>query len=276
MERLHILGTGNANATKCYNTCFAIEVPPKNVAGARSPEYFLVDAGGGNGILIQLEKAGIPLHKIHHIFLSHEHTDHLLGMVWMIRMIASCIRQGAYEGNLHLYCHSDLAEPFLTIVRLTVQGKFVKLIGDRILLHPLEDGEEKDILGYRVKFFDIRSVKAKQYGFTMKLRTGKTFTFAGDEPYREHERAYAFGADWLLHEAFCLYREKDTFRPYEKCHTTVQDACQMAEKLQVKNLLLYHTEDTNLAHRKELYQAEGLPWFSGNLYVPEDLEVFDL
>lgn len=272
MEKLIILGTGNANATKCYNTCFAI----RTEALDGKEEYFLVDAGGGNGILVQLEKAQIPLEKIHHIFLSHEHTDHILGMVWMIRMIAARIRQGSYEGNLHVYCHSDLVEPLLTIVRLTVQGKFVKLIGDRILIHPLEDGDEQQILAYRVKFFDIRSTKAKQYGFTMRLENGKKFTFVGDEPYREHEEAYAKGADWLLHESFCLYSEKERFRPYEKHHTTVQDACQMAEKLHVKNLILYHTEDKDLAHRKERYTAEGTPWFTGSLYVPEDLEVFEL
>ena len=268
MEKLIILGTGNANATKCYNTCFAIET--------EEGSYFLVDAGGGNGILAQLEKAGIPLEAIHHIFLSHEHTDHILGMVWMVRMIAAKIKQGAYEGDLHLYCHSDLVEPFLTIVRLTVQGKFVKLIGERIFVHPLEDGDEKEFLGYKVQFFDIASTKAKQYGFSMELKNGKKFTFVGDEPYREHEEEYARNADWLLHEAFCLYSQREKFKPYEKHHTTVQDACQMAEALQVKNLILYHTEDKNLAKRKELYVAEGKPWFSGNLYVPDDLEVFEL
>ena len=252
------------------------EVQGEKQMEEKKPEYFLVDAGGGNGILAQLEKAEIPLESIHHIFLSHEHTDHILGMVWMVRMIAAKIKQGAYEGNLHLYCHSDLAEPFLTIVRLTVQGKFVKLIGNRIFVHPLEDEQEQEFLGYRVRFFDIRSTKAKQYGFTMQLRNGKRFTFVGDEPYREHEEVYAKGADWLLHEAFCLYSQRERFSPYEKHHTTVQDACQTAETLGVKNLILYHTEDKNLARRKELYTEEGKPWFTGNLYVPEDLEVFVL
>lgn len=267
MERLIILGTGNANVTKCYNTCSAIQ----NEQG-----YFLVDAGGGNGILAQLEKAGIPLDEIHQIFLSHEHTDHLLGMVWMIRMIAARMKQGKYEGNLDLYCHRDLAETLMTIVRLTVQGKFVKLIGERIFLHSLEDGDVREILGYRVKFFDIQSVKAKQYGFTMTLRNGQRFTFAGDEPYRECEYEYVKNADWLLHEAFCLYGQADEFKPYDKCHTTVKDACEMAQELGVKNLILYHTEDKNIARRKELYLAEGRTHFSGNLYVPEDLEVFEL
>ena len=48
MERLIMLGTGNALVTRCYNTCFAIQ---------DDDEYFLVDAGGGNGIMRQLQDA---------------------------------------------------------------------------------------------------------------------------------------------------------------------------------------------------------------------------
>lgn len=80
MERLIVLGTGNAQAIHCYNTCYAMQ---------KGEEYFLVDAGGGNGILSQLDKAGIPLESIHNIFVTHAHNDHILGMVWMIRMIAT-------------------------------------------------------------------------------------------------------------------------------------------------------------------------------------------
>lgn len=69
-----MLGTGNAAVTQCYNTCFALRHPNKTL---------LVDAGGGNGILIQLEKAGIPLTDIHAMFITHAHTDHILGAVWV-------------------------------------------------------------------------------------------------------------------------------------------------------------------------------------------------
>lgn len=267
MEKLIILGTGNANVTKCYNTCFALY---------NGEEYFLVDAGGGNGILAQLEKAEIPLNKIHEIFLSHEHTDHLLGMIWMIRMIAAKMKQGKYEGNCNIYCHSDLTETVKTICRLTIQGKFYQLIGERIFLHPLEDGDKKQILNYPVEFFDIRSDKAKQYGFVTRLENGKKFTFLGDEPCREWEYDFARNTDWMLHEAFCLHSQADIFHPYEKYHTTVKDACELAKKLGAENLVLYHTEDKNIEKRKELYTAEGSRYYDGRLFVPEDLEVIEL
>ena len=41
----------------------------------------------------------IPVTEIHDIFLTHEHTDHLLGMIWMIRVIGQAIQKGKYEGN---------------------------------------------------------------------------------------------------------------------------------------------------------------------------------
>ena len=106
--------------------------------------------------------------------ISHKHIDHIMGIIWMIRMICQHMRQGAYDGEAVIYGHADI------------------------------------------------------------------------------------------------------FHPYEKHHSTVKDACELAEQLHVKNLLLYHTEDRNLAKRKELYTEEGKRYYYGNLYVPDDLEKISL
>ena len=140
----------------------------------------------------------------------------------------------------------------------------------------VKDGEEKSILGHKTTFFDIRSTKAKQYGFCMEYADGKKLTCCGDEPYNECEEKYAVNSTWLLHEAFCLYSQADKFKPYEKHHSTVKEACQLAEELGVPNLLLYHTEETHLAERKKLYTEEGQQYYHGNLYVPDDLETFEI
>ncbi len=79
-----------------------------------------------------------------------------------------------------------------------------------------------------------------------------------------------------MHEAFCLHSQADIFKHYEKHHSAVKDAAETAEMLQVKNLLLYHTEDRNLKGRRELYTAEAKEYFGGNVYVPNDLESFEL
>lgn len=265
--KLTILGTGNAAVTEVYNTCFAF---------SDGDRHFLVDAGGGNQILKRLKDAGIPLQDIHDIFLTHEHIDHLLGLIWLVRMIGQNMNKGKYEGDLRIYCHSDLIPVIRTITDLTIQKKVTKHIGERILLIPVGHGETKEILGCPVTFFDIFSTKAKQYGFTMRLPGGVKFTCAGDEPYNEQDRPFVEGSDWLMHEAFCLYAEADAFGPYEKHHSTVKEACQTAEELGIPNLILYHTEDKNIACRKELYTGEGQAFYHGNLYVPDDMETFEI
>ena len=267
MEELYVFGTGNAQATRCYNTCFAIK---------DGDEFFMVDAGGGNGILGILEKMNVDMAHIHHIFVTHEHTDHILGIVWMVRMIATAMKKGKYEGELRIYCHPGLADTISTLCRLTLQGKFYKMIGEQIFLIPVEDGETVSILDYDVTFFDILSTKAKQFGFCMEYAEGKKLTCCGDEPYNECEQKYAKNSTWLLHEAFCLFSQADKFKPYEKHHSTVKDACELAQKLEAENLILYHTEDKNITRRKELYTAEGTEYYHGNLYIPEDLETIEL
>lgn len=270
--RLTILGTGNATVTELYNTCFTIS---EEIDGKR--EHFLVDAGGGNRILKILKDLSISPGSIHHMFVTHEHVDHILGVIWMIRIIGQkWIKAGKYEGDFHVYCHAELAEKIKTIAKLTIQKKVTDLIDDRIVFHEVEDGDSAEILGCQVTFFDIHSTKAKQFGFSMMLNNGKKLTCLGDEPYNEIDAPYVQGSDWLLSEAFCLYSEADKFKPYEKHHSTVKEACQLAEEMNVPNLVLYHTEETHLPHRKELYTAEGVQFYHGNLYVPDDLETFEL
>lgn len=267
MEKLIALGTGHAVVTQCYNTCFAL---------ANDDQYILVDAGGGNGILTQLEKAHIPFHQIHHAFVSHRHTDHLLGMVWIIRIIGSLMRANKYEGNLEIFCHGELGETIQSLADITLDSKIIDLIGKRILVLPVANGQQVNILGYPFTFFDLHSAKTKQFGFTVAFEADKKLTFLGDEPYNPLCQKYVENSNWLLCEAFCLYEERDIFNPYEKHHSTVKDSCELAAQLNIKNLILWHTEDKNIVNRKELYVAEGKKYFSGNLLVPDDLEVIDL
>lgn len=266
METLIVLGTGNALATRCYNTCFALR---------SGGEYILVDAGGGNGILVQLEKAGVDCAAIRHLIVTHEHCDHLLGVVWMVRKIGTMMLAGKYEGTLHLWCHAGFVPTIRTLCGLTLQKKFSSLLGGRIALHAVSDGETAQLLDARVTFFDIHSTKAPQYGFCAEW-DGRKLTCLGDEPYNPLCEQYVRGSDWLLCEAFCLYGERERFKPYEKHHSTVREACELAQSLGVPHVVLWHTEDKNYDRRKQLYTAEGAAYYTGDLHVPYDLEQISL
>lgn len=257
-----MLGTGNALATRCYNTCFTLHDP--------SGEILLVDAGGGNGILTQLDRAEIDLRSIRHLFLTHTHTDHLLGAVWVVRMAL----QFGYP--LHVWSHSKALDLLTDICRRMLPPKEAEGIGSLVVLHELTDGEHFAIGDFSLQCFDIHSSKEKQYGFVATLPDGKRLCYLGDEPYNPLCRPYAENADILMSEAFCLYEDRERFQPYEKHHSTALDAARTAETLHASTLILYHTEDRTLATRRTRYTAEAQYVFSGSVLVPDDLERIDI
>lgn len=278
MNKITMLGTGNATVTQIYNTCFVL---------ATDTTRLLVDAGGGNGILSQLKKVDFPISEVHHLFVTHAHTDHVLGVIWVIRMVAQC---KGYEGQLHVYGHDKVMRVIRTIIDMILAKKQLQKVEERVVFHLLEDGDAFEVGDMKLTCFDIHSTKEKQFGFRAELPVegmgsdasreveSKPLVLAclGDEPYNPLNRSYIEGADWMMCEAFCLYADRDTFKPYEKCHSTALDAGRLAAELGVKNLILYHTEEKTLSTRKESYTKEAAENFKGKIFVPDDLEEISL
>ena len=266
-SRVTMLGTGNAMCVNCYNTCFYLKTPRGGI---------LVDGGGGNGILQQLIKAKIPFESIRHMFVTHSHTDHIMGAIWMMRKISPLIFKGKHKGPFTIYCNDEVKEALYTMGKLMIPEKIFNSIGQTIFLQEVHDSEQVEIDDMQVTFFDIGSVRFKQYGFSAQLPDGQRLVCLGDEPYSVQSEPYARGCDWLMCEAFCLYKDRFAFNPYEKNHSTALDAGMLAQDLGVKNLVLYHTEDTHLDTRAATYGAEAAQYFKGNILIPNDLQSFDL
>lgn len=190
----------------------------------------------------------------------------------MLRMIGHKIQKGVYEGNLHIYCHKDLSEGLISMCKFMLPPRLLPLFGDRMIFHCLTDGMEFNILGRPTVFFDTHSKKVTQYGLKATLLNGKQFTYLGDEPFRPECRPYVENVDYLMHEAMCLESQTDRYNPHRIQHSTVKDAALCAEDLKVKNLILHHTEDRQLDVRKKLYTEEAGEYFSGTVYMPDDLD----
>jgi len=266
-SRVTMLGTGNAMCVNCYNTCFYLHTPRGGM---------LVDGGGGNGILRQLIAAQIPFEGIRHMFVTHSHTDHIMGAIWMMRKISPLIFKGKHRGPFTIYCNDEVKHALYTMGQLMIPSKIFDSIGQTILLREVRDGEQVDIDDMQVTFFDIASQRFKQFGFQAQLPDGQRLVCLGDEPYSVQSEPYARECDWLMCEAFCLYKDRFAFNPYEKNHSTALDAGMIAQELRVKHLVLYHTEDTRLDTRAATYSAEAAQYYKGPILVPNDLESFEL
>ncbi len=130
--KLTMLGTGNAIVTECYNTCFVLE---------DSGGCLLVDGGGGSTIVRQIKRAGYDWRDLRHIFVTHKHMDHLLGVVWMLRMILQAMAHGVYPGEAYVYSHAEVLELLRCMAQMLLREQETHFVGERLHLVEVTDRE---------------------------------------------------------------------------------------------------------------------------------------
>lgn len=266
MARIIMLGTGNGGTVDLYNTCFAIQ----NEQG-----ILLVDTGGSIEIIKRLKQVNIKLEEIRNIFISHSHTDHILGLIWMFKKMSRMAMNGIIKEKINIYCNDVVCEAIKGVANYVLPSVLVEAINSVINFVILNDGDKHKINGVDYEFFDIHAKGTKQFGFECKLDNNR-FIFLGDETLNPLLNNRVHKADYVTHEAFCLDKEENIFHAYEKNHSTVLSAAKIMNELEVKNLILYHTEESHSSNRKKLYLEEAQSVFNGNVIVPDDLETIQL
>lgn len=265
MNKIIMLGTGHGGVVNLFNTCFLL---------TNNNDKLLVDTGGSIEIIERLEQKGYKLSDIHNVFISHCHTDHLLGLIWMLKKLGILYKNG-YTGEFNIYCNTEVANIIREIYPLIIQNSFTKALKSYVKIHIVNDSEKVKISGFNIHFFDLYSNDKMIYGFQTNLENSKKLFFLGDIPCNQKLYSKIKHSDYVMLEAYCLESEKQKFKPNEKGKQTVKSVCQTMNELDIKNLILYHTEDTH-KNKKELYTNEGKLFFENNLIVPEDMEEIEL
>jgi len=247
---------------------------------------FLVDCG--EGTLIQMNRFRIKFHRINHIFISHLHGDHYLGLMGLL----STMHLQGRTIPIHLYGPSDLKE----IIDMQLKYSQTDLRYE-IVFHPINPSSSKLIyendelqvhtivLNHRIactgflfceKQKPRKLVKEKliEYHIPVSafpdLKDGKDFVTEDGKVIPNSEltneprspRSYAFCSDTLYHKQIIpqirgidlLYHEA-TFmndkleRAAETFHTTAAQAASIAVDAGVKRLIIGHFS----ARYKNLY-----------------------
>lgn len=267
MDKLTFLGTGHALAYHCYTTCLTL-----------SDEHhtFMTDAGGGNGVLLQMERAGLTSDDITDLFVSHRHTDHLIGAIWLVRVVGHTFDRNGRTTPLTIYGEASVLCTLRECCTLLVSAGVSAHFDKEIIFRPVQDGETCAIGPWQVTFFDTGAEKTVQYGWRAQLTDGKNLVFLGDEPLTPQGMRYAKGADYLVHEAMCLSTDEDIYHPHRIHHSTVRDAAENATEAGAHHLILFHGEDVGLDTRKARYETEAHQYFGGPVDVPNDLDIIPL
>jgi ribonuclease Z len=88
---------------------------------------FLVDCA--EGTQMQLRRFRIKLAKINHIFISHLHGDHTLGLVGLI----STLNLVGRKADLHIFAHAELENNLNYNLKF-----FIEELNFKIVFHPIE------------------------------------------------------------------------------------------------------------------------------------------
>lgn len=239
--------------------------------------YFLIDCG--EGAQIQLMKYNLYLHRIDHIFISHLHGDHYLGLMGLL----FTLHLNRRATDLHLYSHKGLDEIIITQLKYSKSALNFKIIfhtltpNVRELIY--EDSHvtvETIPLSHKINcsgFLIREKPKPRRidktvlpegipYHYIQQLKSGNDIVdeegnvLFKNEMYTlpaRRSRSYAYCSDTQYHEEIIeqikavnlLYHEatfatEDQQKAIETMHSTAAQAATIAAKAQVDKLLIGH------------------------------------
>lgn len=265
---LTILGSSSAlPTTKRFPTAHLLNVDER---------FFLIDCG--EGCQVQLRKFGFNPGRIHHIFISHLHGDHVFGLFGLLSTMGMLGR----KVPLNLYgpdkLEAMLEQHFSFFGNLPFELKFHvpgKEEGapvyedDRISVRPIKLRHRTTTYGYifreKPKALNVRKDCIEKYGLgiadVVKIKQGEDFINSKGERIPNHlltlppfkERSYAYisdtdfkpslaeqlkGVDLLFHEA--TFAGKDEKLARQTLHSTAPEAAKIALDAGVGKLLIGH------------------------------------
>lgn len=176
----------------------------------------LVEAGGmrflfdaGRGAAIRLYQLGVPLGSLESVFLTHLHSDHVVGLpdLWLMGFInpAFGARKGALEvtgpqGTANLVKHLSLA--YEADVKIRVEDQAVEPASTRMSAKEFgDDGVVFEKGGVRITAFTVdhgRHIKPA-VGYRIDYR-GRSVLLSGDTRFEPNVIKMGRGVDLLVHE----------------------------------------------------------------------------
>ncbi len=124
---------------------------------------------------------GYKLTDIHNIFISHCHTDHILGLCWFFKIVARAYYNTDYKEKINIYCNEEVAESIDKLVSAVFPKMLQDIIKTNTIIHVLRGEESINIAGEEFTFFDTCAKGNSLYGFETVLKLGKKLVFLGDE-----------------------------------------------------------------------------------------------
>ena len=234
--KISFLGTGSGTSTTRAHTALVYDCDD----GTR----LLIDTSSGNWVARGGTALGIPVEGYNKVLLSHQHPDHMSGLLF-IQHARALARQDAPP--LDIYLPEEVLEWAMKMFSATqlnvaeVNHEGVKNFEGRELLRwtVVAPGEQID-LGptTTASCFDAVHISGA-VGWRVSSG-GMSVVFSGDSRFNPELVKAAKGARLLIHEAFRTDEESDYAEHHG--HSTAGDAGRAAAQAGVAQLVLTHLD----------------------------------
>ena len=297
---LNILGCGSAKPTTRHQ-------PTSQILNVRG-KFFMIDCG--EGVQTQMQKMGLSMMNIGHIFISHNHGDHVFGLPGLVGTMDLLGR----TAELHIHGPLQVGD-FIDFLLKT----FYTDIGYKLIFHPVDVHqhtlvyEDRSITVYSIplqhrlptcgylfkekpglphirrEMIDAFNIPVSQIN---NIKAGASWT-TEDGTIIPHERlttpanpprSYAYCSDTvylphlkdILHGVTLLYHEatymhERALRAEQTRHTTALQAATLARDAKVEKLCVGHFSASLKDENALLHEAQSV--FPNTILANEGLVV---
>lgn len=243
---------------------------------------FIFDAG--RGALQRLYQLGLPFGEITGMFLTHHHSDHLVGFTdlwltgwigrpWGKRMVP--LKVWGPEGTHQMVEHLPLA--FATDIR--ARSNNYPSAGVKLESTEFVEGVVYEAGGVTITAFEVDhgGEQLDAFGFRIDY-DGRSAVLSGDTTFNENLISHAQGVDLLVHEVTHGIGdgfERANLERIRRNHTVPEDAGIVFTRTGPKLAVYTHILLFGDATADDLIPATR-PHYDGPLIVGEDLMQFDI
>jgi ribonuclease Z len=246
-------------------------------------QKFIFDAG--RGAMQRLHELAIPFSDITGMFLTHHHSDHVVGFpdLWLTGWIGRPWGQRAQplpvygpQGTRQMMEHLPLAFH----VDIRVRQKNYGPDGVKLDAHEIRQGVVLDRDGIRISAFEVDhgGEELPAYGYRIDYR-GRSAVLSGDTTFNENLIHHAQGADLLVHEVTALAgsaaEDPKQLQRIGANHTTPEQAGEVFARVRPKLAVYNHLLLFGSARPADLLPATRTK-YDGPLIVGEDLLQIDI
>jgi len=254
---------------------------PASVAIVTGGRLYQVDCP--NGVAGQLAKAAIRLDQLSQVFITHNHSDHvldagsLLVLAWGSGLKSPVTVHGPPPLR-QIVDRSLAASSYDIAVRIEEEA--------RPPLVPLIHVEERSVAGLVYEDTRIRVTSAAVDHYTVKPAfayrfdtPGRSIVVSGDTTYSENLVRLARGADLLIHEAMYLpgvdqlAGDNESLKQHLlRSHSTTEQVGLVAARAGVKKLVLSHLVPAFPSITDDMWLEGVRKNFRGEAVVGDDLQ----